>query len=252
MRKNKEKFITKSENGDDLELAVLRPNHQVMLEAQKVYNKTFSEAVKSGAFFRQVLQKKMEEQGVWDDAKEKEYIESWQSIRDAENRLKAGKISKWDGRALAIKIKQSRQRIADLMNERLRMDANTVEGQADNARFNFLVSQCTVYNETGEKFFKDYEDYVNRSAEQASIDAAGTLAAILHDYDKSAEDNLLENKFLKKFKFVDDDLNLVNEEGHLVNEEGKLVDEEGFLVDQEGNRLTQKEEVDFDKVEFYD
>jgi hypothetical protein len=46
------------------------------------------------------------------------------------------------------------------------------------------------------------------------------------DYDK----NLEENKFLKEFKFVDDDLRFINKGGHLVDIDGKLVDEDGRFI----------------------
>jgi hypothetical protein len=252
MRSKKETISTKLEDGTEVKLDVLRPVHSVIQESQKVYNKTFSEAVKSGAFFRQVLQKKMEDQGIWDEAKEREYRASVQTILDSEEKLKAGKISKWEGRTLALKMRDARTHIAELISERTRMDSNTAEGQADNARFNFLVSECTVYNEDGQKYFKSLDDYLSRSGEQASIDAASTMANILYDYDKSAEDNLLENKFLKKFNFVNEKLELVNEDGKLVDEDGRLIDEEGFLIDETGERLSVKEVVDFDKIEFYD
>jgi len=76
---------------------------------------------------------------------------------------------------------------------------------------------------------------------------------MLYGIDPDYEKRLPENEFLKKYKFVDDQLNyidkkgrrvdsegrLVNEDGRYINEDGKLVDIEGNLVDEEGNYIVE-------------
>jgi hypothetical protein len=57
----------------------------------------------------------------------------------------------------------------------------------------------------------------------------------MYGLDNNYEKSLPENKFLKKYKFVDDNLRLVNKDGHFVNEDGKLIDENGRFVDENGN-----------------
>jgi hypothetical protein len=58
---------------------------------------------------------------------------------------------------------------------------------------------------------------------------------MLYGLDNDYESNLPENKFLKKFKFVDDKLRLVDKKGRLIDAEGRLIDESGRFIDEEGN-----------------
>ena len=90
------------------------------------------------------------------------------------------------------------------------MDANTAEGLADNARFDYLVS-VSVFDNDGNSYFEDIDDYKRKSSDTVAIKAAGEMANILYDLDPQFENNLPENKFLKQYKFVDEELRLVNQ-----------------------------------------
>jgi hypothetical protein len=114
------------------------------------------------------------------------------------------------------------------------LDNHTAEGQADNARFNYLISSCLVYSSNKEKYFKTYEEYLSRASEPVAIKAAQVLANMLYGLDNDYEKKLPENKFLIKYKFVDDKLRLINKDGHLVDLEGRLVDSNGRYVNEKG------------------
>jgi hypothetical protein len=91
-----------------------------------------------------------------------------------------------------------------------------------------------VYSENNKPYFDSYESYLNKSAEPVAIKAAQVLASRMYGLDDNYEANLVENKFLKQYNFVDDDLRLVNKDGHLVDEEGRLIDENGRFVNEKG------------------
>jgi hypothetical protein len=65
--------------------------------------------------------------------------------------------------------------------------------------------------------------------------AAQNLANMLYGLDNDYESNLPENKFLKKYKFVDEKLRLVDKKGRLIDNEGRLIDESGRYVDENGS-----------------
>jgi len=116
-----------------------------------------------------------------------------------------------------------------------------------------------VYNDTKEPYFKDMEDYLNRSTEEVSALAAQNLANMLYGLDNDYEINLPENKFLKKYKFIDEKLRLVDKkgrlidsEGRLVNENGRFINEEGKFVDKSGNLVDDEGDYIVDSQPFLD
>jgi hypothetical protein len=92
-----------------------------------------------------------------------------------------------------------------------------------------------VYNDTKQPVYKNMEEYLNSSTEKVAIMGAQNLANMLYGLDNDYESNLPENKFLKKFKFIDDKLRLVDKKGRLIDREGRLIDESGRFIDEEGN-----------------
>lgn len=238
MAKQKNKATVQSTNNDGKKVTVIvtRPTGAENREAKAYYNQTFRAALESGALLRKRLGQYMEEQGIWDEAKEKQYQEVTKKILDGEKSLKSGGIKLNEARDLALSIKDAREEFKDLIAERTMMDANTAEGQADNAQFNCLVALCT-FDESGEKVFKDLDDYEKRADEPFAAEAAGKLAEFVYNLSEDYDSTLEENKFLKKFNFVNDDFQLINKDGKLVDMEGKLINKDGRYVDEDGNLI---------------
>jgi hypothetical protein len=178
----------------------------------------------------------LEEQGLWNQDKQIKFNKLQQDILDSERKLAKGGISVKEARSIAIQMKRDREEIRSLIAVRTSLDNHSAEGQADNARFNYLVSACLVYNNSEKQpYFNSMEDYLNRSNEEVAIVAAQHLASMLYGLDNDYELNLPENKFLKKYKFIDDKLRYVNKQGQLTDADGRLVDENGRYVDEQGN-----------------
>lgn len=234
-------------DGKEREMFVRSPSLQDQREATKVYNQAFTEALKSKAVVRAKLDDLLVEQGLWDGIKQAKFTELQAEILEGERKLAKGGISLTEAKNLALKMRKTREDLRELISVKTNLDTHTAEGQADNARFNYLVSACTVYNDTKEQYFKSYEEYNNRATDPVSILAAQNLANMLYGLDNDYEDKLPENKFLKQYKFVDDKLRLINKEGKLVDENGKLIDqngryinEKGEFIDKDGNLVDQQ------------
>jgi hypothetical protein len=221
-------------DGKDQEFLIKSPTLSDQREAQKVYNQAFSDAVKSGCIVRARMDDLLKEQGLWDDNKQQRLNTLQQKLMDNEKVLSKGGISIKSAKDVAISMKKIREEIRELISVRTNLDNHTAEGQADNARFNYLIASCLVYNITKEKYFKNYEEYLARAAEPVAIKSAQVLANMLYGLDNDYEKKLPENKFLIKYKFVNDDLRFVNKEGKLVDSEGRLVDSEGRFINDEG------------------
>jgi hypothetical protein len=174
------------------------------------------------------------DQGLWDNVKQAKFTELQNSILENERKLAQGGISLNEAKNIALDMRKTREELRDLIAIKTNLDTHTAEGQADNARFNYLVSACTVYNDTKAPYFKSYEEYLNKAADPVSILAAQNLAGMLYGLDNDYENKLPENKFLKQYKFVDDKLRLINKEGKLVDENGKLINEDGRFINDKG------------------
>jgi hypothetical protein len=220
--------------GNEKEFVVRSPSLGDQKEATKIYNQSFSEALKAGAVVRAKLDDLLVDQGLWDDKKQQQFMELQSTILEGEKTLAKGGISLSNGKTVALEMKKNRDKLRNLISVKTELDTHTAEGQADNARFNYFVSACTVYKDTNERYFSNYEDYINRSTDVVAILAAQNLAGLLYGLDSDYEEKLPENKFLVDYKFVDDKLRLINKDGKLVDENGKLIDENGRFIDEKG------------------
>lgn len=112
--------------------------------------------------------------------------------------------------------------------------SKTVEGQSENAKFDYLVFACT-FTADNKPYFKSFEEYQNQKSTLAGVRAAEKLAELLYTYNADWTANLPEMKFLKKYKMVDSELRLINKDGKFVDSDGNLINADGELVDEAGN-----------------
>ena len=222
-------------DGKKTEFLVRSPSFKDQREAQKVYNQAFSDAVKSGCIVRGRLEDLLKEQGLWDDKKQMKLNTIQHELLGHEQALSKGGISLQRARGIALEMRKLREDMRELISSRTNLDNNTAEGQADNARFNYLVSVCLVYSENKKPYFSGYEEYLNKSADPVAIKAAQLLASRLYGLDDNYEKTLPENKFLKEYKFVDENLRFINKQGKLTDSEGRLVDENGRYINEKGD-----------------
>lgn len=222
-------------DGVQQEFLVKSPSLQDQREAQKVYNQAFTDAVKSKSVVRAKLEDLLKDQGLWDDDKQRRFETLQRELLDGEKKLAKGGFGLTDAKSLALRMKTVRDEIRSLVSVRTSLDNHSAEGQADNARFNYLVSACLVNNDTKQAYFANMEDYLNRSGEEIAILGAQHLANMIYGLDNDYEHNLPENKFLKKYKFVDNNLRLIDKQGRFIDADGRLVDENGRYIDDKGN-----------------
>jgi hypothetical protein len=231
----KTKTFKATVDGVEKEFLVKTPSLNDQREAQKIYNQAFTDAIKSKSVVRAKLDDLLEDQGLWNDEKQAKFTSLQRELLEGEKKLAKGGFSLNEAKDLAIKMKGVRDEIRELISVRTSLDNHSAEGQADNARFNYLVSVCVVYNDTKQTYFTNMEDYLNRSTDSVGLLGAQNLANMLYGLDNDYETNLPENKFLKKYKFIDDKLRLVDKKGRLIDSEGRLIDESGRFIDEEGS-----------------
>ena len=260
MSKDENKFnfeVEEKGKSVDRAFSITEVTLQQQNEATKVYNRAFRDALESGALLRNKLEDYMRNQGLWNDEKQADLELLQKEILDKEKQLAKGGIRLSVAKDTAMEMSEKREEIRTMLMERNSLDGSTAEGQADNAKFDYLVSASLVYNDSNKPYFKDLADYRNRNTEPVALEAAKRCAQKLYGLDSNHEHNLAENKFLKEFSFIDEDLRLINNdgklvdrEGNLVNEDGRYIDEDGNLVDVDGNPVTVEGEYDFERQPF--
>lgn len=239
MEVNKKKFEVELD-GRKVSFEVRRPDPKVKQKSNLVYARTFRQLVKpedgqAGAIVRPALESVMREQKLWDDAKQAKYEELFKELQQGSKRLQEGGFKLKEARELAINMRRWRAEMNQLMSKRNELDLNTAEAQSEQARFNYLVSACTVY-EDGKPYFKNEEDYATRPDDDpVASKAASLFGQLYYGIDDDFYQKLPENAFLLKWKFCrEGDLHLINEKGDLINADGKRVDEDGNLLDKDG------------------
>lgn len=245
MSKDKEKKVeVKVGEGDEaktISITVKKPGNQLLSRAQRIAAKAWNECVSDGIMTKKELQKFMEKHDIWNTEKEKEEKDKIKEITDFEKKLylkdgKAKKMKLSEAKDIAIKMRIARAELRDLIAERIGMESNTAEALSDNTRFDFLVANCT-FDENGQnKVYNSLDEYLDQSDDEVAFSAATALAQLMYSIDKDVEANLPENRFLSKFKYVNDDLSLVDSDGNRVDAKGKRVDESGYYINDEGHR----------------
>ena len=241
---NRVKVVSVDNEGKEKTVYVIKPTTKHMAGARKAAGKAVKLAIEEGCYFREKLDKVMREQGLWDDEQQKRVDELNEKVSLNVKKLKKGNMDLEEAKKLALQIKQDRAESLILLAKTRELDSFTIEGQSENASFEYLLSQCIV-NEEGNPIFANVDEYLENSTEPYIGDAAAKLSELVYGLDSNWEKKLPENEFLIKYKFCNEDLNLINEEGKRVSINGKLIDENGRYVDNNGKHI----DIDGDEID---
>ncbi len=247
-------------DGKEVGIYVAKPTNRVNREADIFRTKTWTQCAKEGIPTKKQLEKILRDNGSWDDKKVLSETELGLEIARLERKLYRGdgkgkkpKLS--EGRELAITIRQKRFELRELISEKIQLEEMSAENLADNAKFDFLVAHCTFYAD-GTRVYPSFEDYNNKNADTLAFAAAGLLAKMMYNLDADFEKQLPENKFLTKYKLVNDDLSLIDpEDGYTVDLKGNRIDKEGYYLNDDGERVDKQgnllgEDGSYDLVEY--
>lgn len=242
MRLKEKDVSVEKEDGTKVDIVVKRPTAKDLSTAQKLGSKVWTDSVRDGLFTKEGLEKFMTERGIWDKSKQSQQEEIVSQIDRLEKDIALGrstsgkKMKVSEGKEKALQVRRLRIKLRELVSERIALEGNTAESIADNARFNFLVASCVFYKD-GKKVYNSLDEYNSQAEDEVAFAAAAALGELMYSLDQNYEENLPENRFLKKFNLVDDDLSLINTDGKKVDIDGTLVNDDGWLVDKDGHRI---------------
>jgi hypothetical protein len=223
-----------------IKIYVKKPNNDLVKRADRCRAKAWNECIVDGIITKKELSALMKKRGIWSETKEDEQDAITDEINRLEQKLylECGKRAsrKEEGKGLAIDIRKQRNKLRELISEKMSLEENTAEALADNSRFDFLVCHCT-YHENDVLVYNDMEDYNSKSSDEIAFTAASELASMIYALDSDFEKNLPENRWLTNRELVNEDLALVNEDKKRVDVEGRVIDENGYYLDDKGERI---------------
>jgi hypothetical protein len=222
-------FTVKDAAGNDLELVFKDPEIEDIEESDSVYASKVAALVRDSGrnklLLRTEIDRFLRDNGVWSKSDEDAVAKCQKKIEKCIEKLKRGGIRLSEGREYVIQITDARKEIMRIMNKRQVFDDTTIEALAENDKNDYLVFACTTYKD-GNRYWESFEDMKNDKLGGVYRKASMVGMHIVYGVDENFEKNLPENKWLKKYKFVDDELN------YLDRKTGKRVDQSGRPIEQ--------------------
>ncbi len=202
-------YKSKNKEGNEVELGFNNLTQVVLTRGDFVYREYFSKAIRAGVMTSAEANKILKDRDIWTEVQDDEVIELQLKLSKMEDSL--SKLKKRDAQSITLygDIKKQRQEIGELNSIRTSVTENTAESVAAEMRTQFFASECAVYNNTGEKVFKDLKDFLARLDESIATDSY--RQALIFNYERALgitlpsdlDDTLFpEDEWAKK---IDDD-----------------------------------------------
>lgn len=211
------------------EYRINEPSLRVENEAQKIYNKKMQAAIDDGAFLKEQMGEFLKEKNLWDANKEAEITKKAAELRDGLDKLDKKGMNIKEAIELAKKCYLLRMEIIGLSSYKTQYNYLTAENQSETDRFAYILSECLVYNDTGEKVFKSYEDLLGSNDKELFEEASDHLTDILYGDVLERLQQTEENQFLEKYKKYDTE----SQEQEAEQEES----EKATFFDDDGNPI---------------
>jgi hypothetical protein len=213
----------------DREYVVNEPTFDQYNEADKIEKRTFNQELLENGLLRQQVDVELKKRGLWSDEQEQEFRTLSTELNDSEFRLESGGIKLTNAKELALDMRVNRGRMVDMLTSRANLDSATCEGIAADKRFKYLLIQCLVYKDSGESCFQDIFQ-LDRPENFAVVNKGSEELFSVLNGSHNTDESLPENKFLKKYGFVNDELSLIDKDGRLIDRNDKHINEYGKFI----------------------
>lgn len=224
-------FTVIEENGKEVLLSIKIPEYEDIEESDRVYAAKVSELIKESTNKRKILLRRdldkfLKDGGFWTDEDEKNIDGLQRDIDILLTKMKKGGSKLSDGRKWAIQTMDKRREIVRIMDKKRLFDDSTVEAMAENEKNDYLIYCSTVYVSNGDRYWMSFEDMKNDKLSNTYRKASVAAYEVFYNINPELEKNLPENKWLKRYGFIDDDLNYVDRKTK------KIVDKNGQPVEE--------------------
>lgn len=173
-------FKTKDNEGNELLYEFRRPTQAQISKAELVARAKFSEAFRAGIVLAAEAKKLLAERGMWGDEQEAEALRMRGEISDLEAKLRDPTISNEEGRELVDAIRAKRQELDEFQSIIQSISGGTCESVAQEEKNMFYAAECVFNKNTGQKVYKNLEEFKNRLNELSTVEAyaEATIASL--------------------------------------------------------------------------
>jgi hypothetical protein len=173
-------FKTRDNEGNELLYEFRRPTQAQISKAELVARAKFSEAFRAGIVLAAEAKKLLAERGMWGDEQEAEALRMRDEINTLEAKLKDPTISNEEGRDLVEQIRNKRTELEEFQSIIQSVSGGTCESVAQEEKNMFFASECVFNKNTGQKVYKNLEEFKNRLNELSTVEAyaEATIASL--------------------------------------------------------------------------
>lgn len=224
--------------GEKLTLIFSTPEMEDLEQADIVHAAKIASLIRLPKDERPLLRSELDDflrqNGMWSERDQSELNSINEDISSLLAKLKTGGIKLSEGREIAINITDKRQSLVQLMQKRQSFDDSTIESMADNEKTDYFIYACTRDSVTGNRYWESFADMKADKDSEAYKNAISISMSVLYGIDSNFEKNLPENKWLKKYNYIDDNLSFID------RTTGKYVDRDGTPIEQVQDELLDK------------
>jgi hypothetical protein len=152
------------QSGDETFLRVEYPRVHQNYIAQEIYLSAYDKAVEENLYFDEEIIEWMSEQGFWSDIDAKRLEKIPKDIEDTKVSMFEAQFSKDKQDSLRVFLRKAEEQLFRTLQKRHRYDHLTCSGYANYARLNWIIENCTYY-EDGKPY-----DFVHKSISEILSD----------------------------------------------------------------------------------
>jgi len=173
-------FKTKDEDGSELLYEFRRPSQAVISKGELISRAKFSEAFRAGIVLNAEAKKILAERDMWGEKEEAEALRMRIRINDLEAKLKDPSVSNDEGKALVEQIRDARLELDEYQSIIQSISGGTCESVAQEEKNMFYAAECVFNKNTGQKVYKNLEEFKNRLNELSTVEAyaEATIASL--------------------------------------------------------------------------
>ena len=164
-------------DGKDVKLKLVQENIDIERKCDTEYHLAYTELMARGIMPRATLEKRMADKGIWSKDEEEQLVELQTQLAKLQIDLEGANTHE-QGLKIASEMGNLRAECLKLVEVKAAVLSNSCESLADQIRRDAYLAYATVYADTGNKVFADYEDFIKRATEQCVVDAREAMLAL--------------------------------------------------------------------------
>lgn len=213
------KFTFKNNDGVDIECEIRPETVATQRMADDEYHQIYVGCIKRGIPPRSVLEKMLYDREMWTKADDETLRDLQLKVATLEKELETNQ-SKADRALIAKNLSDTRSTLLDLVRARGDILNNSAEYVADYARRDAVIAFNSYYVATGQKIYKSYDDFIERSDEDVTLAARRAVTIDMLKSFSAFVDSLPESEFVDAQQGeLAEMLEGINEAREVVNDE---------------------------------